>query len=155
MYRKMEGVPTQNIIKDVKAPTVMCGWPGIVYSSFPSRIYRPNDKKKRKGKCEMKTLVSQRGSLGRCWYWHSHIQENEDACVAVRTSFEIPADLRRQVGRGVVLRKQDTHRTLAGHWDLHKDIGCLFYWDQTNPGIILLSVSGAGDVSIKGNVPTK
>lgn len=55
VQKKMGGASTQNILKDVQAPTVMCVWARIVYSSsFPSRTYRPNGKKNRKESGEWK-----------------------------------------------------------------------------------------------------
>lgn len=51
---------TQDTLKDVKASIVMCVWARMIYpSSFPSRTYRPNDKKDGKERGEWKCGVSQ------------------------------------------------------------------------------------------------
>lgn len=122
MYRKMGGASTQNTLKHVIAPTVMCVWIRIASSSsFPSGMYRPNDKKIRKEsvrwKCGSDSL-------------------DKVADVALRTSSGIPATedswSEKSGGKrcGTGEQAQDTHRPLARYWILPQTpptntFGCL------------------------------
>lgn len=139
----------------MKIPTVMLAWAQIFYSSsFLSRMYRSNDRQEEK---EMRVSNENLGFSG--WVtWqmlllsltHTRKPRHMPGCEHFHLEPEILHNLwpeksgRKRCGPGKTgpRHTQAPCRTSDPARNTTKTYGCLSYWAQTNPGIILHSVRG-------------